>query len=222
MIKEDVRVVKKNGINYLYKDGKQLKYKPWLGDMLSFLYDIIMAKSVFPKKFEASIQKHKLILGKELSDFHKSNILELATGSGNLAEILPCDNIYTGIDISNGLLKKAHKRFNKAGFKEPELVLCGAEELPFKDSMFDICICNLSLNFFEDLDKVIKEVKRVLNDQGEFVCSVPLPERNQKQSVIRGTLYSEEELEKLYESNGFSFTSFEYRNGALFYFKADL
>ena len=93
------------------------------------------------------------------------------------------------IDISEGLLRIAYKRYIKAGFKNPELFVCSAEELPFQNKLYDICICNLSLNFFSDLNSVIKEVKRVLKNRGIFICSVPVPERNQKQSVIRGELY---------------------------------
>ena len=220
MIKSGIEIVKRNGISYLYKNSRKLRYKPWLGDLFSFLYDSIMTKSVFPKKFEASIEKHKQFLKDELSGIHEKSVLELATGSGNISEILPGDNIYSGIDISEGLLKIAYKKFIKADFKNFELFLCGAEELPFQDQLFDICICNLSLNFFSNLTTVLKELKRVLKNQGIFICSIPVPERNQKQSVIRGNLYSENELKNIFEINGFNFTSYDFRNGALLYFKA--
>jgi ubiquinone/menaquinone biosynthesis C-methylase UbiE len=220
MIKNGIEVIKRNGITYLYKNGRKIRYKPWLGDLFSFLYDSIMTKSVFPKKFEASIEKHKQFLKDELSGTHDKSVLELATGSGNISEILPCNNIYTGIDISEGLLRIAYKKFLKAEFKYFELFVCGAEELPFQDQLFDICICNLSLNFFSDLASVIQEVKRVLKYKGIFICSVPVPEKNQKQSVIRGNLYSENELKNIFETNGFNFTSYDFRNGALLYFKA--
>jgi len=219
VIKNGIEIVKRNGINYLHMNGRKIKHKPWLGDLFSFLYDSIMSKSIFPKKLDASIEKHTLFLKNEFSSVHNSNVLELATGSGNLSEILPCDNSYTGIDISEGLLRIAYKKFTKAGFKNPKLFVCSAEELPFQDMLYDICICNISLNFFSDLDSVIKEVKRVLKNQGIFICSVPVPERNKKQSVIRGELYPENELKKLFEMKGFRFTPYEFMNGALLYFK---
>ncbi len=220
MIKSGIEVIKRKGINYLHKNGRKLRHKPWLGDLFSFLYDSIMTKSVFPKKFEASIEKHAQFLQVEYAGIHDKRVLELATGSGNISEILPSDNIYAGIDISEGLLKIAYKKFIKAGFKNFELSLCGAEELPFQDQLFDICICNLSLNFFSDLTTVIQEVKRVLKNQGIFICSIPVPERNQKQSVIRGNLYSENELKSIFETNGLKFTSYDFKNGALLYFRA--
>ena len=159
MIKDGIDVVKNNGINYVSKNGKKIKYKPWLGDIFSFLYDYFMKKSIFPKKLEASIEKHTDFLKKELSTVHNSNVLELATGSGNLAEILNNDNAYVGIDISEGLLRIALNQFKNAGFINPELYISSADKLPFTSDIFDICICNLSFNFFDDLESVIKEIK---------------------------------------------------------------
>jgi hypothetical protein len=62
-------------------------------------------------------------------------------------------------------------------------------------------------------------VKRVLKDNGIFICSVPVPEKNKKQSVIRGNLLTENEIKELFERNGFEYTSYEFINGALLYFK---
>jgi hypothetical protein len=52
-LKKNIEIKKIKGINYIYHNGKKIRYKPWLGDLLSFLYDPIMEKSVFPKKFES-------------------------------------------------------------------------------------------------------------------------------------------------------------------------
>jgi hypothetical protein len=110
MIKETDNIVKKNGIYHLLGDNNKIrKYKPWLGDLFSFFYDRIMEKSIFPKKFNGSIDKHFQILKTEFENIHNKNILEFATGSGNSIEFLNNDNIYTGIDISLGLLQLANK-----------------------------------------------------------------------------------------------------------------
>jgi len=53
-----------------------------------------------------------------------------------------------------------------------------------------------------------------------FICCVPVPERNKLNNAIRGTLYSEEKLEKTCRENGFSFESIPVENGALLYFRA--
>jgi SAM-dependent methyltransferase len=220
MLKKGTEVRTKKGISYIVSNGKIISYTPWLGDLFSFLYDSIMKKSVFPKKFEASLDTHNQFLINELKELRNKNILELATGSGNLSDFLSNDIKYSGIDISNGLLKIAHKRFRRKNFNDLRLYLCSADNIPFEDNSFDICICNLSLNFFNDVKTVINEIKRVLKNNGTFICSVPVPERNKKKSTIRGKLFTEKELKGIFENTGFEFHSNNLINGTLLYFKA--
>jgi ubiquinone/menaquinone biosynthesis C-methylase UbiE len=221
--KNGISFIKKRNINYLIdENGNLKKLKPWLGDVFSFLYDRIIEKFIFPKKFNGDISKHNKILKTEFKDIHNYNILEIATGSGNVAYFLNNDNKYTGIDISPGLLRKAYSRFRKYGFKDVELYNASADELPFPDNVFDFAICNLSLNFFNDIELFIQELKRVLKFGSTFYCSVPIPERKLSESKIRGTLYSEDKLMLTFKNNNFSFESKQYKNGALLYFSAVL
>jgi len=114
------------------------------------------------------------------------------------------------------------KSFRSAGFKEAEFYVTSADDLPFDDNIFSICLCILSLNFFNDVEKTFQEIKRVLVSDALFICSVPVPERNRLQSTIRGTLYSEEELGRICQEQGFRLESFPNENGALLYFRAIL
>ena len=114
------------------------------------------------------------------------------------------------------------KTFRAAGFKEAEFYVASADDLPFDNDMFSICLCILSLNFFNDVEKAVQEIKRVLIPDALFICSVPVPERNRLQSTIRGALYSEEELERICQEQGFGLESFPSENGALLYFRAIL
>jgi hypothetical protein len=77
---------------------------------------------------------------------------------------------------------------------------------------------------YEILRKELKNIheKRVAAPGAIFICSVPVPERNRLQSTIRGTLYSEKELEVICQENGFIFESIPAENGALLYFRATL
>jgi ubiquinone/menaquinone biosynthesis C-methylase UbiE len=137
--------------------------------------------------------------------------------------LLPNDNQYTGTDISPGLLRNAVKHFNNAGFKNSYFYVTSAGELPFEDNLFDVVLCILSLNFFDDIKKVFKEIHRVAGKEDAiFICSVPVPERNRLSSKIRGTLYSEDELERICKEIGFHFEKIPGENGALLYFKAIL
>jgi SAM-dependent methyltransferase len=220
MLKKGTKVIKKNGLNCVIgHDGKPLRIKPWIGDSFSVFYDFIMKKSIFPKKFGGDMDDHYDILRQELKSVHGKDVLELATGSGSAVNFLMNDNRYTGTDVSPGLLKKAVKRFLSAGFKEVEFYLASADDLPFQDESFNVCICILSLNFFDDLAKVLKEVNRVLASCSVIVCAVPVPERNTLGSTIRGELRSEDGLARMFKQNGLRFESIPRENGALLYFR---
>jgi ubiquinone/menaquinone biosynthesis C-methylase UbiE len=221
MLKNEINVTSKKGLHYIVEDGgRLLKFKPWLGDAFSFLYDFIMKSSIFPKKFGGDIKQHYEILSKELKGVHEKRVLELATGSGSAVNFLPNDNQYTGTDISPGLLRKALKSFRNAGFKNAEFYVTSADALPFDDNLFNIVLCILSLNFFKDIKKVFQEIKRVTAPASIFICSVPVPERKKVQSTIRGMLYSEEELERICKEHGLSYEAIPSENGALLYFRA--
>ncbi len=221
MLKSGIQIIKKKDLCYIVKGESSVKqFKPWLGDSFSFLYDFIMKSSIFPKKFGGDMSKHYEILSQELKGVHGKRVLELATGSGSAVNFLPNDNQYTGTDISPGLLRKAVKSFRSAGFKNVEFYVASSDNLPFDDNHFNIVLCILSLNFFNDVNKVFQEIKRVTVPDAIFICSVPIPERNKLQSTIRGTLYSEEELARICKEHGFSYESIPFENGALLYFRA--
>ena len=222
MIKGDTETITKNHLHYIVEKGQKTRFKPWLGGFSSVLYDFIMKSVIFPKKIGGDINKHNEILSQELKNIYGRRVLELATGSGSAVNFLPNDNKYTGTDISPGLLSKAVKRFRTAGFKDVELYVTSVHNLPFDNNIFFICLCILSLNFFDPVKKVFQEIKRVLVPGGVFICCVPVPERSSLQSTIRGKLFSEEELSEICNAHGFEFERVPVENGALLYFRATL
>jgi len=223
MLKNNVQVIKKRGLYYISDDKNNVsRFKPWLGDSFSFLYDYIMKNSIFPKKFGSDINLHYQILRQVLKDISGKRVLELATGTGSVTKFLANNNHYTGTDISPGLLRKAMNNFRDADFQDTAFYVVSADDLPFTDDYFEIVLCILSLNFFIDIKKVFQEVKRVLIPGSEFICCVPVPERNKRKSTIRGMLYSEKELEKICKDSGFNYMTIPFNNGALLYFKAIL
>ena len=69
MLKKGTELINRKGLNYVIgPDGKPLRFKPWLGDSFSFLYDFIMRKSIFPKKFGGDMAEHHDILRRVLKD----------------------------------------------------------------------------------------------------------------------------------------------------------
>lgn len=220
IIKEDIQTKNISGINYILKNGEKIVFKKWLGDLFSPLYDRIMKKNVFPKKFNGDIQTHENFLKNIYKDIQKKVILEISTGTGNLSNLIDNNNEYFGIDISPGLLKKAIKNFNENNFNDFNLYLCSVDNMIFEDNSFDYIICNLSLNFFSDIQKVIKDINRILKPEGIFFASVPILDRIKGDSFIHGNIFTEDQLKIFFESKGFEFETFNFKNGALLYFKA--
>jgi ubiquinone/menaquinone biosynthesis C-methylase UbiE len=220
-LKPGTRLVKKRGLLYpADANGRAITQKRWLGDLFAFLYDRIMEKSIFPKKFSSDLEAHHQIMTAALSSLNGQTVLELGTGSGVAVRWLDPAVEYSGVDVSPGLLKRAARAFRSAGFESVRLYVCDVEDLPFEDEWFDGCLCVLTLNFFPDLDAVVRQVSRVLKADGWFVGCVPVPERNEENRPIQGTLRSAGELEETFVSHGFDFRELPETNGALYYFTA--
>jgi len=218
---ESLNIIRKNKLFYILdNNGKIKKFKPWLGDIFSILYDPIMRKSIFPKKFKGNIVKHFEILKQQYGEIKGKQVLEIATGSGSTAYLLNNDNSYTGVDISKGLLLEAVRKFRKNNFRDAEFFIADAHELPFNDDLFDLVICDLSLNFLGNIESFILEIKRVMKKDSVFYCSVPIPERADPNVKIHGNLYPQNDLKILFEKFGFSFMPKPFINGALLYFSA--
>jgi len=213
-------ITKKGLIYQLDEKGRTKKQKPWLGDVFSFAYDGAMANNVFPKKFGASMEKHYEILRSLFTGVTDKEIVEMAAGNGDAVKFLNPENRYSGVDINTGLLRQAKRKFEAFGFRECTLYVADAANTPLADKCCDMAICNLSMNFFSDLEAFIAEVRRILKTNGVFYASVPAPERKTTKPVIHGTLFSEDELKEKFTRHHFTFEPLSYHNGALLYFTA--
>lgn len=108
------------------------------------------------------------------------NILDIATGTGDLAiqfaEKIPADKII-GLDLSEGMLSVARKKvFGKAFSNKVEFIQGDSEALPFDDNSFDAITVSFGIRNFENLEKGLSEILRVLRKDGVFVIletSVP-------------------------------------------------
>lgn len=99
-------------------------------------------------------------------------ILDIATGTGDfvimLSKLKPKKII--GLDISKGMLDIGIKKIkNKKLDGLIDMVLGDSEKLPFEDNSFDAVTVGFGVRNFENLNKGLQEIHRVLNADGIFV-----------------------------------------------------
>jgi demethylmenaquinone methyltransferase/2-methoxy-6-polyprenyl-1,4-benzoquinol methylase len=107
-------------------------------------------------------------------------ILDVATGTGDFAitsyEILKPEKII-GIDISDGMLDIGRKKIAKAGLENSiELINGDSEAILFDDNSFDAVTVAFGVRNFENLEKGLSEIKRVLKPGGKLIvleCTKP-------------------------------------------------
>ncbi len=106
-------------------------------------------------------------------------ILDIATGTGDLAINLVKTKAskIIGLDISSGMLEVGKQKIAKKNLNETiEMVLGDSENLPFDDNSFDAITVAFGVRNFENLNKGLSEILRVLKPKGTFVIletSVP-------------------------------------------------
>ncbi len=117
---------------------------------------------------------------KELLSLRPRNILDVATGTGDFA-ITSClllkPEKITGIDISEGMLDIGRQKIRKYGLeRQIELLNGDSEAILFGDSSFDAVTVAFGVRNFEDLERGLSEIYRVLKPGGKLVileCSRP-------------------------------------------------
>lgn len=108
----------------------------------------------------------------ELKDLKPRRILDVATGTGDLAfEALRLKpKKVTGVDISEGMLSIAREKAEK--LKTDQLVhfrKADSEKLPFSDNSFDAVTVGFGVRNFENLQKGLDTMFRVLRPGGKLV-----------------------------------------------------
>ena len=128
--------------------------------------------------FGIDVKWRKKVL-KMIGKSHPKTILDIATGTGDLAILMAqtkADKII-GLDISAGMLEVGVQKKKKKNLsKTIEMVLGDSENIPFEDDYFDAITVAFGVRNFENLEKGLSEILRVLKPNGTFVIletSVP-------------------------------------------------
>lgn len=105
----------------------------------------------------------------ELGEIKASDkVLEVGCGAGHILERIPEGKLY-GIDISEIQIKRAKERLGD----KVELKKSPGEEIPYEDKFFDKILCSEVIEHVLDPIPLLKEMKRVLKDDGVLSLSIP-------------------------------------------------
>lgn len=107
------------------------------------------------------------------------NVLDIATGTGDLAISLAKTSAeeIIGLDISPGMLDVGRQKITQKKLDSKIKMIVGdSENLPFDNDSFDAITVAFGVRNFENLEKGLAEILRVLKPNGVFVIletSVP-------------------------------------------------
>lgn len=150
-------------------------------------------------------------------------VLDVACGTGIVgrlaAERVGPEGSVAGLDPDPAMLAVARESASTA----PPVTWhnAPAEEIPLEDGSFDVVLCGMGLQFFEDRTAGLRQIRRVLAPGGRFVANVPGPTPAPLQAMADGlrrhvgprcagfvdavfSLHDADEVRHLAEGAGFS------------------
>ena len=94
--------------------------------------------SVYDQTFGKAFDESRESAVKGLKIAPDEHVLEVGVGTGMALPLYPAHCRITGIDLSEGMLKKAGERITKHGLEHVTLQRMDAGEMSFPDDAFDL------------------------------------------------------------------------------------
>ena len=117
---------------------------------------------------------------RELKKYKPSKILDIATGTADLAIMASKikDAEIVGVDLSSGMIEVGKEKVDRKNLNQKIQLLVGdAESLDLKQNSFDAAMVAFGVRNFEDLDKGLTEIAAVLKDKSPlFVLEFSKPQ----------------------------------------------
>lgn len=111
-----------------------------------------------------------------LGDVKNKKIIEIGCGNGYFARLLAGKGAkITAVDLSSKLLSFAEKKEKTNPLSIKYLLRDAADLREIKNESFDIAVANMSMMDIADTEKAIKEISRVLKENGCFIFSITHP-----------------------------------------------
>lgn len=105
-------------------------------------------------------------------------VLDIATGTGKIGQAFSGRvKFVVGVDICPDMTRRARGHLDR-------IVLTPAERLPFKDSVFDVCVCRQGMQFMK-ISSALSEIRRVLRPGGRLIlCHLTAYGRHDKEDAF--------------------------------------
>lgn len=98
------------------------------------------------------------------------DLLDVATGGGHVANALaPFFDKVVAFDLTPQMLEAARTFISGNGHTNVSYVQGDAQQMPFPDQAFGTVTCRIAAHHFPDVARFVREVYRVLRDDGLFV-----------------------------------------------------
>ncbi len=135
-------------------------------------------------------QEKKIALIKQHIEIKPADkLLDVGCGTGLTTRCWQCKRY--GIDPSKKLLEKA-----KLADKEGTYKLAPAENIPFDDTEFDIVVSITAIQNFDDIEKGLKEIKRVGKNKFVLTFLNKSSKADKISSLIKQMFKIEREIEE--------------------------
>ena len=155
-------------------------------------------------------------------------ILDIPCGGGvALRALSPERDVrYVAADIAPAMLERTGHVARERGLDQVETRIADAEDMPFADAEFDLCMSFAGLHCFPHPDVATSEIARVLKPGGRFVGSVFLVDGNIRYlpmvvlgrvAGVMGPSGRMDDLRRWFDQAGFDDARIE-RSGAIAYF----
>lgn len=96
-------------------------------------------------------------------------VLDVGVGTGLALENYPSHAKVVGVDLSDGMLRRANRRVQQGNWTWIDLAVANALELPFPDNSFDHVMLSLVVTVVSDPVRLIEETRRVARPGGQIV-----------------------------------------------------